>query len=109
MLIVNICYTKFFYILYKLTNHKIITQIIQSYYSDDAMATIQNKDLWKLIFSNKTTKIARLSTRGYRSRWWLVLHFQTLDTKENYSIVISRLNYPKAVYRALSAHLWYYV
>ncbi len=66
-------------------------------------------DLWKIVFANRDIKIVRLNGDSYRSRWWLVLNFQTLDQHKRYSIVISRFFYPSAVYRKLCAHLWFYV
>lgn len=117
MLNIYLRYTKFFYFLKHLTRGKIITQIIQISNASEVDSQRENSSnsyslkatLWKLVFSNKTTKVVRLSTRGYRSRWWLVLHYQTLDAKETFSIVFSRFKYPNDVYRALSTHLWYYV
>ena len=59
--------------------------------------------------NNNKTVIVRLTGDSYRTRWWLVLNFETLDSVNTYSIVISRFTYPKAMYQKLSASLWCYV
>ena len=69
----------------------------------------QHDTLWKLTFSNRVSKVTQLTGDSYRSRWWLVLTFQTVDKCESYSLVIPRFFYPRAVYQKLSAHLWFYV
>lgn len=66
-------------------------------------------DLWQILFANREIKIVKLNGDSYRSRWWLILNFQSLDSEQSYSIVISRFFYPCTVFRKLSAHLWYYV
>ena len=70
-------------------------------------------NLWKLSClnckNNNKTVIVRLTGDSYRTRWWLVLNFETLDSVNTYSIVISRFTYPKAMYQKLSASLWCYV
>jgi hypothetical protein len=102
MLVINLCYPKFFKFLNLFKKNKIV-RLVQF------TAEHQKKDLWKLIFSNGVTKIVKLFANGYRSRWWLVLNFQTLDAKESYSIVISRFTYQKEIFQNFSAYLWSYV
>lgn len=82
--------------------HKKIKQITRSSFQVQA-------DLWKLLFHNGQTNMAKLTGESYRSRWLLILSFQLLDQKKTYSVVISRFFYPSAVYRKLSACLWFYV
>lgn len=82
--------------------HKNIAHIAQS----NAHAQI---DLWKIFFHNGQTTMAKLTGDSYRSRWWLILSFQPLNSKKTYSITLSRFSYPLSVYRKLSAYLWFYV
>lgn len=100
MLSIDIRYTGFLFFFNKYRKNKIICL--------SQCETSSNEKLWKLTFSKGVNKIVRLSGDSYRSRWWLVLTFQTLDNKENYSLVIARVIYPKWVFQKLSAYLWLY-
>jgi len=82
--------------------HKNIKRIAQSYAQEQA-------ELWKIFFHNGQTSMAKLTGDSYRSRWWLLLSFQSLDQQKNYSIAISRFSYPSSAFRKLSAYLWFYV
>jgi hypothetical protein len=105
MLVIDVCHINFFYFFNFLKKNRVL-RLAQC----DARRNQQNQmHLWKLTFSNGVTKIVKLSEGGYRSRWWLILNFQTLDAKQSYSIVISRFIYPKVIFQSLSAYLWSYV